>query len=428
MNVGESIRTGFVEIWSHKTRSFLSFSSIAFGVAAILYTFVQVNNMLRRQTATMELTGPGRMEVQSKEPLPSDTAAALSRGLTMEDSDAIRQALPWLHMISPRVFAGAEIRDGEFKSRETVEGVTTDWKKRGWNYTLRGRFIDEYDIETAARVVVLKEPPGWAGKKPFWAKWTKPQGLDDHVLRADMLGKVIQIGTGYYTVIGTIRPPPYDRQVGWRMGWGRSGDVIAPITTVQRYLAQASDNKSPDAVDSIALDTGSMETTARARRRVEALLSGRHRGAGDFEVEEWREMFQQWIESARKDAVAALAVGAVAILAGGVGIMNVTLATIFSRIREIGVRRALGATRADILVQFLTEAALLGLLGGVAGSAIGVAGLKWLVDERDRVMEALAWWHFPATLLISIGTALIFAIYPAYQASRLDPVEALRYE
>ena len=101
---------------------------------------------------------------------------------------------------------------------------------------------------------------------------------------------------------------------------------------------------------------------------------------------------------------------------------------LFRSIREIGVRRALGATRADVLVQFLTEAALLGLLGGVAGSAIGVAGLKWLVDERDRVMEALSWWHFPATLAISIGTALIFALYPAYQASRLDPVEALRYE
>ena len=152
------------------------------------------------------------------------------------------------------------------------------------------------------------------------------------------------------------------------------------------------------------------------------------RGVTDYEINDFREMVQNMLENMRKYAVAVLAVGVVAVLAGGVGIMNVTLATIFSRIREIGVRRALGGTRADILVQFLTEAALLGVLGGIAGIGLGLSGIRYLSDEGPETVAALLWWHFPATLAISAGTALLFALYPAYQASRLDPVEALRYE
>jgi len=106
----------------------------------------------------------------------------------------------------------------------------------------------------------------------------------------------------------------------------------------------------------------------------------------------------------------------------------VTLATIFSRIREIGIRRALGATQGDILSQFVIEAMLLGLCGGVAGTLLGLAGIVYLSDRRENPVESLAWWHFLATLGIAALAGLIFSLYPAYKASRLDPVEALRYE
>lgn len=426
MNLGESVRTGFVEIWSHKTRSFLSFSSIAFGVAAILYTFANINYMYERRTKAFEISGPGRMDIQKKSVPGNVTAAALSKGLTTSDAEAIVEAMPWLYMVSPVMRTWSDIKDGAFTESVQVEGVTPEWRRRGWVYQLRGRFFDDYDLETAARVAVALEPGGWAGKKPFWARWWKDEGFDLHVKRSDLLGKTVQLGDGVYTIVGILKNPPKDKDPRWFFRSG--GNILVPLTTAQRYLAGSSETKAYDAVDEIIVDTGNIDTVPRARRRIEALLSGRHRGVTDYEVSDFRETVQNMLENMRKYAVAVLAVGIVAILAGGVGIMNVTLATIFSRIREIGVRRALGATRADILAQFLTEAALLGILGGFAGIGMGLTGIKYLTDDGPETIAALLWWHFPATLAISAGTALLFALYPAYQASRLDPVEALRYE
>jgi putative ABC transport system permease protein len=130
----------------------------------------------------------------------------------------------------------------------------------------------------------------------------------------------------------------------------------------------------------------------------------------------------------RRKAATILSLGVIAILAGGVGIMNVTLATVFSRIREIGVRRSVGATQLDILLQFVTEAMLLGALGGVIGIVMGLGCLLFIAEEGLDKLERLAWWHVLATMLISMGTSFLFSLYPAYTASRLDPIEALRYE
>ncbi|MBI3300289.1 MAG: ABC transporter permease [Elusimicrobia bacterium] len=426
MNVGESVRTGFVEIWSHKTRSFLSFSSIAFGVAAILYTFANVNGMYIRRTKAFDIAGPGRLEIEKRESGGFSALVGLSKGLTTGDAEAMRAAMPWLYMLSPTLRASADLRDGDFRDRVQLEGVTLDWAKRGWVFTKRGRFFNSHDLANAARVCIVLEQGGWAGKKPFWARFWRDDNFAGHARRADMLGRTIQLDDGLYTVIGVLKNPPRDKDPRWFFRSG--GLLILPLTTVQRYLARRGATDSLDGVDNIIVDTGSVETIPRARRRIEALLSGRHRGVADYEIKDFREMVQNMLENMRKYAVAVLAVGVVAVLAGGVGIMNVTLATIFSRIREIGVRRALGGTRADILVQFLTEAALLGVLGGIAGIGLGLSGIRYLSDDGAETVAALLWWHFPATLAISAGTALLFALYPAYQASRLDPVEALRYE
>ena len=124
-----------------------------------------------------------------------------------------------------------------------------------------------------------------------------------------------------------------------------------------------------------------------------------------------------------------LIMGIICVLAGGIGIMNVTLATIFSRIKEIGIRRALGASKMDILLQFVLEAMLLGFLGGILGIFLGLAGIRWFL-KGVQWMEIATFEpiHFAISLLIAAGTGLIFSVYPAYTAAKMDPVEALRYE
>ncbi|HVE13310.1 MAG TPA: ABC transporter permease, partial [Elusimicrobiota bacterium] len=259
------------------------------------------------------------------------------------------------------------------------------------------------------------------------AKWWTQSEFDKFIVRNDLLGKTVQLKGQLFTVVGVLKNPFRDKDPRWfTREWVQ---VYVPLTSAQRYLAGSGDSsRSSEAIEQIQIDSGSEESFAGAKRRIEALLDSLHRGEKDYELEDFREQIQNQLSEMRKEAVAILTVGIIAILAGGVGIMNVTLATIFSRIREIGIRRALGATRGDILIQFVTEAVMLGLLGGAAGTLLGLAGLRWLGEGDLDKIRALQWWHFLATLGIAGAAGFLFSLYPAYQASKLDPVEALRHE
>ncbi|MEI8188633.1 MAG: FtsX-like permease family protein, partial [candidate division NC10 bacterium] len=148
----------------------------------------------------------------------------------------------------------------------------------------------------------------------------------------------------------------------------------------------------------------------------------------DFEIKDSREEIEGQLKETAKYTLAATVLGAVAILAGGIGILNVTLAALFARIKEIGIRRAVGATRLDILSQFVAEAVLLGLCGGLAGLALGAGGIAYLARHTDRDLASLTWYHFAGALLIAGATGFFFSLYPAWKAATLDPVEALRNE
>ncbi len=211
---------------------------------------------------------------------------------------------------------------------------------------------------------------------------------------------------------------------------GGNGTVLVPITTFQRTLLRRGNTDNPRRVENIQIDTGDESTIGFYKKRIEKLLMSRHRGENDFEVKDNREQIEGIMNSMKERAIAILAIGIVAILSGGIGIMNVTLATIFSRIKEIGIRRAVGATRTDILIQFVVEAMVLGFMGGVAGLALGYYAVGHLGSERDagRALEALELWHYTAAMFIAVGTGFLFALFPASQAAKLDPVEALHYE
>lgn len=421
----EALRTGASEIYSHKTRSFLSFSSIAFGVAAILYTFAHVNQMFVRRQKAFELAGPGRLEV-TKERVEGKVGLGLSKGLTLEDAAAIREAMPELYMVSPTANGWGKVHDRDFHGDASLLGVTPEWRKRDWVYTMRGRFFDSHDLKTASRVCVVVEPGGWI-EKPFWARWWTENDFEKFVKRNDLLGREIRIKDHLFVVVGVLQEPPRDKDPRWfRMGG--SPNILVPVTAFHRFLANPGKSSVTDAINQIQIDTGDERTVAAAKRRLEALFAVRHRGEKDYEVQDFRDMIQNILNEMKKYAIAVLSVGIVAIISGGIGIMNVTLATIFSRIREIGIRRAVGATRADILLQFVTEAMLLGFLGGLAGVGLGLLGVVYLSDKTQNPVESLRAWHFLATLAIAVGAGFAFSLFPAYKASQLDPVEALRYE
>ncbi|MBI5630015.1 MAG: ABC transporter permease [Elusimicrobia bacterium] len=421
----ESLQTGWLEIRSHKMRSFLSFFAISIGVASILYTLAQIKGVNQRVAENFKLMGPGRLEIEKKRDYVS---RGLSAGLNSDDADAIRQSMPELYMVYPLARAwGMHFRFREFYKEDfVVTGVTEEWSKRDWVYQLRGRFLNSEDVRRGNRVCLLIQPGGWI-EKPWWAKFFREMPIEGLLKRRDLLGQTVMIGDHLFAVIGILSEPPRDKDPRWgHNSYGGSGTVLVPVTTYQRLLARRGDG-SPRSVSEIQVDTGEEATVPLYKRRIEGLLKARHREE-DYEVKDNRDEIQGILNSVRQYVIAILAVGIVAILAGGIGIMNVTLATIYSRIKEIGVRRAVGATRGDILRQFVVEAMILGFLGGVAGLGLGTAGVLYLSRNADRDFSSLTPFHFLLTLAIAVGTGFLFSLYPASKAAQLDPIEALHYE
>lgn len=427
MNFWEAMRTAWLEISSHKMRSFLSFFAISIGTASILYTFSQVRGTYKSIDDNLALMGPGRINITKKE---NYVSKGLSPGLTSDDADEIRRLMPELFMVYPKEQAyGTHLRFQEYHDEDMrVVAVNDEWSRREWVYTKRGRFFDSDDVRQGARVCVVIQPGGWY-EKPWWAKFFTVGPFEDLLKRRDLLGQTIELGDHLFTVVGILREPARDQDPRWDRDWGGgSGTILVPITTYQRTLSYQSKQSNAHHVDGVYVDTGDAKTIPLYKKRIEALLKARHRGEIDYDVKDNQEEIQGILNSIRQYVIAILAVGIVAILAGGIGIMNVTLATIYSRIKEIGVRRAIGATRGDIMMQFLVEAMALGFMGGLAGLVLGSAGIWYLSRHAERDMYSMTVFHFIITLLIAVGTGFIFALYPANQASKLDPVEALHYE
>lgn len=423
MNLREAFRAGAREIYANKFRSALSFTAVSVGVASLLYTMAQTRGMQEALEKNLVLMGPGRLKIEAKR---NYVSKGLSPGLSYGDALALRKELPDLYMVEPKSSYSIDL----FYGRSKVEGVNTagitpEFRRRDWVYELRGRFINQWDVSNRARVAVLVRPAGWV-KKPIWARfWNQDDPYESFAKRRDLLGERIRLGETVFTVVGVLTPPPRDKDPRWE-SWG-TPDALVPITAFQQSFAQNAGN--PDGVSEIEIDTGDEKTLAPRRKQIEAILKRRHRGEEDFEIRDEREAIETKMEDMRKYVKAGLALGIVALLAGGIGIMNVTLATIFARIREIGVRRAIGASRADILAQFLLEAAMLGAAGGIAGVALGLGGIEWLSRmEGTRQLAKISWLQCFEGIALASFVSAAFAFIPAYRASRLDPVEALRAE
>ncbi len=403
------VASGWREVLAHKLRSFLTLFGIVLGAAALVGMLGVVKGLLRGwELMIYETGGIERISVLSR-PAPDfqREKAMLSPGRTLNDVDAILAAVP----LARRVTAEVMIPNGArlyFQGRATgqnVRGVLPATFIMDRFEVAQGRLIGELDLELQTQVVVLGASI---------ADFLFLRGIDP-------LGRVITINGQPFTVVGVLKEYQLSGSTGGNRFSSKNSTVFIPLTTAQTLF------RIDENVDVLNVQLGDIADMPQAMEEITNVLTHTHRGIQDIRLETREDLLRRFEETKSSYMYSLGGVAVIGLIVGGVGIMNVMLASISERVREIGVRRALGAKRVDILVQILAESLTLAMAGGLLGvvASIGlIAVLQRVVVASNRPELS------PGALFVGImSSALVGVIagfYPAIRASRLSPVEALR--
>ncbi|MFP4082400.1 MAG: ABC transporter permease [Candidatus Aminicenantes bacterium] len=405
MNLLRTIRVSLRALSRNKMRSFLTALGIIIGVGAVIAMISigqgaksAVEERFNSMGTNLLFVRPGSRSFRGRHSGIGtfNTLKAADAQAMITDCDAVRY-------VSPNVSGRAQTVYRNNNWNTSIQGVGSKFPEiRNWEME-DGIFFDENMVKVAAKVCVL----GSEVKESLF------QGEDP-------IGKIIRIRKIPFRVIGVFRSR------GESGGWFNRDDMIAvPYTTAQRRLLGI------DYIQSIDVSAVSMARTNQALTQIEELLRIRHKIApgaeDDFHVRNWSEIAEGAAESTRILTILLGGIASVSLLVGGIGIMNIMLVSVTERIREIGIRMSVGAREKDILLQFLTEAVVLSVLGGILGIGMGMLSSRLISHFAgwDTLISAGA---IALAFLFSASVGIFFGFYPARKASKLDPIEALRYE
>jgi putative ABC transport system permease protein len=410
MTIHESIIDGFVDVRTHKLRTFLQTLGVVLGVGSLVAVQGLVDAGRRQSLAFFaEFGGLTKVLVLNKPPKETVVTARqlASSGLTWDDAQAIKREVPCAQLVDPISYTEEVVRYGTYQKRRDILGGTPDYTSVYKFYPAKGRFLSQDDLQSQARVVVLGDT---AARLYFGNE--------------EPLGKTLFIGDVGFTVVGVMKRKEFyfgennDNALEWM-----NRLTIVPLTSI--YSRFTGDTEKRVTFINVMVDK--VSNNPKAVTAIKTLLARRHGGVPDFEVRSRSERLQQAQEQGRVFDVTFLAAGIVSLLVGGIVIMNIMLASFRERIREVGVRKAIGAHGTDIAVQFLVESILVTCLGGAIGLVMGIGfaqAITLLLGRPTIITLKMAL----VGIVASVGTGLFFGLYPAVKAARLNPVEALRYE
>ena len=406
------LQMGLSSLLVHKLRSLLTMLGMIFGVGAVVAMLAITAGAQKEMMSFIDLLGVNNIIVEAKEAVDRNelqTRRLISPGMSFRDYRAISENIQGLSAATPRKrFKPLKMLPKGTGEMPLLIGVEPAFLEINSLKLVEGRFFTDDDNERSAPVCVLGE-----GAK------VNLLGYDSAV------GKYVKINDIWLQVIGVLAPQATADSDEVEVG-DRNNMIISPLNTVMRRFE---DNNSylKDEIDGIYLKVNQGVDSIETSKFVKAILGTTHKDAGDFNVIVPAGLLEQRKRTQFTFKVVMICIAGISLLVGGIGIMNIMLATVLERTREIGIRRAIGARQADIIRQFLMEAVLISIMGGLIGIAFGFS-LALAIAKATGWQTVVTFTSIAVAFGVSVGIGLLFGIYPAVQAAKLDPIEAIRYE
>ncbi len=405
---------GLSSLLVHKLRSLLTMMGMIFGVGAVVAMLSITAGAQKEMVSFIDLLGVNNIIIEAKEAVDRDelqTRRTISSGLTFRDYRAIQQTVTGIEAMTPRKrFKPSKVLPKTANESPLLIGVLSNYMQIQSLRSVEGRFFTDQENETSAPVCVLGETAkvNLLGFEPAVGKFVKVDNVWLQVIGVLAAQATADSGSSGLEVVD------------------RNNMVIAPLNTVMRRF-EDTNSYLKDEIDGIYIRVAPGTDSVETASVVEAILATTHKDAGDTTVVVPAGLLAQRRQTQFVFQVVMIAIAGISLLVGGIGIMNIMLATVLERTREIGIRRAIGARQSDIVRQFLTEAIMISIVGGLIGIAFGV-GLAQAIGIFAGWSTVVTGSSIAVASGVSVFIGLLFGIYPAVQAAKLDPIEAIRYE
>ena len=423
------IKVGFKSLWLHRLRSLLTVLGIVFGVCSVIAMLAVGEGASHEAQEQIRQLGSNNIIVRSVKPTDEKRVSTaqsyvIEYGITYLDVERIRQTIPDVTVVVP----GRIIRDRVWNATQHVDAEiagTVPWYPELRNLSLLdGRYFTDLEMDSRKNVCVLSEP---MARRLF--PLTPP------------VGNNVRIGSDYYNVIGVISQEAVAaaamantaKQENSRSNAMATPRVYIPLTAAKSRFGEILVRRSSGSMEAeivelheLIVQVHKQDAVEETSKVVEELFSRNHKKR-DYEMIVPLELLRQAERTKQIFNTVLGAIAAISLIVGGIGIMNIMLASVTERTREIGIRRALGAKRRDIVVQFLVETVILSGCGGIIGVGLGVL-IPYFITRFAEMATIVTFWSPIIAFTISATVGLVFGIYPALRAANMDPVEALRHE
>jgi putative ABC transport system permease protein len=405
---------GLENLRAHKLRSLLTMLGMIFGVAAVVAMLSIGAGAQQEVMAFIEQLGVRNLIVEARESASWEQlqkVRKISPGLTFQDYRVIQANLDGITASTPRKrFTPAKLMPRPQSETPSVYGVTPGYISIANLSVVSGRFFDEAETEGGSAVAVLGEG---AAASLF--------GTEDPV------GRYVKVNDQWFQVIGVAGPQlTVQTDVAGLPAQDRNNLIYVPLYAAI-FRLEDGQSQYKDEIDGIYIQLESSSEIPAGAALLRGLLNVSHGEAGDFSIVSPAELLAEQRRTQRIFEMVMVAIASISLLVGGIGIMNIMLASVMERTREIGVRRAIGARKRDVIRQFLIETTIISLAGGVMGVLVGV-GLSQMIGYFAGWSTIVTTTSIVLAFFVSVAIGLVFGLYPAVRAANLDPVAALHYE